>query len=56
MWNYNSREEVLRDLEKVSQQVDEELQIEDRKVDGGKVTKLLFKQLMIGLNMQQFPQ
>lgn len=56
MWNYNSREEVLRDLEKISQQVDDELQVEDRKVDGNKVTKLLFQQLMVGLNMQQFPQ
>lgn len=55
MFIYNDRKEVIKDLEKIQEKVDEELSKEG-KVNGNKVTKLLFQQLMVGLHMQQFPE
>ena len=55
MFNYNERKEVIQDIEKIQAKVNEELSKED-KIDGNKVTKLLFQQLMVGLHMQQFPE
>ena len=50
MYNFPDKKEVLNKLEKLSQETEDALQQEY--VDGDKITKLLFEQMLQGLYLQ----